>query len=394
MKYLIRARIEVEGIVDRHDVIGALFGQTEGLLPELDLRELQEKGRIGRIHVDIKPENGKMKGEIKIPSNLDKTETALIAALIETVDKVGPYPAKIQVHKITDLRLEKLRRAVERAKDILKTWQEEELPDIKELVREIEESTKPGELIEYGKDRLPAGSGIDKSDTIIIVEGRADVINLLRYGYDNVIAIEGARGEIPETIRELAEKKKTILFVDGDHAGELIARELVRTLKINYIARAPPGKEVEELTGREIARALERKVPVSQLLQTLEVRAERRQEAREAKAVQRERERVISIEIPPHVIEETKSLKGTLEAVIYDKNWKPIKKVPVRDLYQELKSMSTGSAGAVVFDGIITQRIVDVASEKKIGIVIGARIGNIAKREEGVNLLTITDIVG
>uniref|UniRef100_A0A7J3ZK07 DNA primase DnaG n=1 Tax=Fervidicoccus fontis TaxID=683846 RepID=A0A7J3ZK07_9CREN len=390
MKYLIRARIEVEGIVDRHDVIGALFGQTEGLLPELDLRELQEKGRVGRVHVDIKPENGKMRGEIRIPSNLDKTETALVAALIETVDKVGPYPAKIQVFKITDLRLEKLRRAVERAKEILREWQEVGLPDIKELVREIEESIKPGELIEYGKDRLPAGSGIDKSDTIIIVEGRADVINLLRYGYDNVIAIEGARGEIPETIKELAERKKTILFVDGDHAGELIARDLARTLKIDYIARAPPGKEVEELTGREIARALERKVPTSQLLQMLEVRAEKRQEALEAKAV--EREETVSIDIPPHVIEETKNLKGTLEAIVYDRDWKPIKRIPVRDLYQELRNMNPGSVGAVVFDGIITQRIVDVASEKKVGLVIGARIGNIAKREEGVNLLTIADI--
>ncbi|MEM0178905.1 MAG: DNA primase, partial [Fervidicoccaceae archaeon] len=139
MKYLVRARIEVDGIVDKNDVIGALFGQTEGLLsPELDLRELQDKGRIGRIQVDLKPSNGKIKGEIKIPSNLDKAETALIAALLETIDKVGPYTAKIQIVRIVDLRVEKLKKAVERAKELLRTWQATEMPDIRDLLREIQ----------------------------------------------------------------------------------------------------------------------------------------------------------------------------------------------------------------------------------------------------------------
>jgi len=403
MKYLIRARVEVEGIVDKHDVIGALFGQMEGLLPELDLRELQERGRIGRIHVDIKPEDGKVKGEIKIPSNLGKVETALIAALIETIDKVGPYPAKIQLVKIADLRVERLRKAVERAKEILRTWREE-IIELKEVVKEIEESLRPAEIVEYGEDRLPAGPGIDKSDTVIMVEGRADVLNLLRHGYDNVIAFEGARGGVPKTLKELAEKKKVILFVDGDRAGELIARELVRAIKVDYVARAPPGREVEDLTGKEIAQALEKKIPAQQFLQQVE--AAEREKAREAAAEQLEvakqvqaqaapqQQAALAMELPREVVEEAKSLRGTLEATLFDREWKKVKRIPVRDLYQELKSVEPGSVRAVVFDGIITQRLVDVASEKMVELLLGARIGNISKRGEGVLLLTVSDIVG
>ncbi len=389
MKYLIKAKIEVEGIVDKHDVIGALFGQTEGLLsPELDLRDLQDKGRIGRIQVDIKPYNGKMKGEIRIPSNLDRAETALLAALIETVDKVGPYTAKIQVTRIIDLRIEKLKKAVERAKEILRTWHGAELPDPRELLREIEKSLKPGELIEYGPEKLPAGNEVEKSNTIIVVEGRADVINLMRYGYNNVIAIEGARGEIPETIKELSKKKKVIAFVDGDHAGELILRELVREAKVDLIARAPKGKEVEDLTGKEIARALENAIPIKEYLKTIEKKPEKKVEA-EKEALPK----TLTLELPENVIAEAKKLPGTLEAIIFDESWNIKEKIPVRDLYTTLKKMKENEAKAVIFDGIITQRILDAASEKKIPILVGARIGNITKRTNDITLLTLMDIL-
>lgn len=389
MKYLIKAKIEVEGIVDKHDVIGALFGQTEGLLsPELDLRDLQDKGRIGRIQVDIKPYNGKMKGEIRIPSNLDRAETALLAALIETVDKVGPYTAKIQVTRIIDLRIEKLKKAVERAKEILRTWHGAELPDPRELLREIEKSLKPGELIEYGPEKLPAGNEAEKSNTIIVVEGRADVINLMRYGYNNVIAIEGARGEIPETIKELSKKKKVIAFVDGDHAGELILRELVREAKVDLIARAPKGKEVEDLTGKEIARALENAIPIKEYLKTIEKKPEKKVEA-EKEALPK----TLTLELPENVIAEAKKLPGTLEAIIFDESWNIKEKIPVRDLYTTLKKMKENEAKAVIFDGIITQRILDAASEKKIPILVGARIGNITKRTNDITLLTLMDIL-
>lgn len=416
MKYLIRAKVEVDGIVDKNDVIGALFGQTEGLLsPELDLRELQDKGRIGRIQVDLKPSNGKIKGEIKIPSNLDKAETALIAALIETIDKVGPYGAKIQVVKIVDLRLEKLKKAVERAKELLKTWQTSEMPDIKNLLREIESVLKPAEIIEYGPEKLPAGSEVEKSDELIIVEGRADVLNLLRYGYNNAIAVEGAKESIPESVKQLAAKKKKVTaFVDGDHGGELILRTLLNSTKIDYVARAPHGKEVEDLVGKEIEQALAAAIPVEQYKAEMERKAERKaveQPKAEIPKISTEPQPTaqiaveegvqvapqpspVTIEIPEKVLKEIGELRGTLEAILYDENWNQVARIPVRDLYNELDKIEPGKTKAVAFDGIVTQRIMDIASAKGVKLLIAARIGNVVKRGDGVTLLTMGDLLG
>ncbi len=388
MKYLIKASIEVEGLVDKHDIIGAIFGQTEGLLGgDFDLRELQDKGRIGRIQVEVHSQGNKTIGEIQIPSNLGRVETALIAALIEGVERVGPYPAKIRVTEIIDVRLERIQKVIERAKEILKEWSREKTLDYKEVVREVAEAVKAPEITEYGPERLPAGPGIDRSDTVIIVEGRADVINMLRYGYDNVIAIEGARGTIPKTIVELAKRKRAIAFVDGDHGGELILKELLRVADIDYVARAPEGKEVEDLTGKEIARALNNKVPAKEYLKILEKPRERKEEKQVKPKVTME-----TIEVPEHIVNIIPSINGTLEALLYDKDWKTIARIPVRELVDKLSNIDEGKVYAVVFDGIITQRLVDIAATKKVKLLIGAKIGGLARKPENIHILVFEDL--
>ena len=423
MKYLIKAKIEVEGLVNKHDIIGAIFGQTENLFgEEFDLRELQDRGRIGRVQVEVKHQGTKTYGEITVPSNLDRVETALIAAMLESVEKVGPYKARIHVYDIIDVRAEKIKKIVERAKEILRIWSLEKTPDLREVLREISESIRRGEVISYGPERLPAGPDVDKGDEIIIVEGRADVINLLRYGYRNVIALEGARGKIPDTIIKLAKTKKAIAFVDGDHGGDLILWELLRVADIDYVARAPPGKEVEDLTGKEIARALRNLVPVKEYLAILERKlkgkpekpakppAEEKPEVppkpeikveeaspRPPKPAQPKAEPVIQIEverveIPPSIVEEIKQLSGTLEAILYDKEWKPIDKVPVRDVYNVLEKIEPGKIYAIVYDGIVTQRMLDIAAQKQIKLLIANRLGSIERRPQGVSILTFSDI--
>ncbi len=422
-KYVIRARVEVDGEVERSDIIGAIFGYTEGIFgEEFDLRELQEKGRIGRISVDIKVQGGKTVGEVLVPSNLDRIETALLAALLEAVERVGPYPARIQVVDIVDVRAEKLKKIVERAKEIAKKFFLEKAPDLKEVLNQIAEEVRMAELVYYGPERLPAGPDVDKSDTVIIVEGRADVLNLLRYGYRNVIALEGAPGgRVPETIVKLAAKKTAILFVDGDHAGDLIAKEVLRVADIDYVAKAPPGKEVEELTGKEIAKALKNAVPAHQFLAMLEKREreERKREERVAvekpvEAVPRQVEQKVEVvaqqapvraapaaeaveirevyEVPLQVVEEGKKLLGTLEAVLYDSNWNAVARIPVRDLVDKLQEMDYGKVYAVVFDGIVTQRLIDVASSKGVKMLIGVRIGNVMRKPSDVIVMTFQDL--
>jgi DNA primase len=398
-KYIIYAGIEVDGVVDKPDVIGAIFGQTEGLLgEELDLRELQKSGRIGRIQVELESKGGKSFGEIIIPSSMDRVETAVIAAAIETIDKVGPCSAKVYIKKIEDIREEKRRKIIERAKEILLHWETENAFEVKELTEEILKSVRVREIVKYGPEGLPAGPEIDSSDTIIVTEGRADVINLLRHGYKNVIGMEGA--SVPETIKELSKKKTIIAFVDGDRGGELVLRELLQVADVDYIARAPPGKEVEELTAKEIAKALRNKVPVEQYQPTI---SEKRQEIAKEVTKQEVKQEAIKQEvkletsIPPNininkVREMINQLQGSLEANIVDENLDVKQKVAVRELADILQNINEKVYG-VIFDGVITQRLLDISSNKGISLLVGARIGNIAKKPQSLQVFTFDDFL-
>ncbi|MHC1600854.1 MAG: DNA primase DnaG [Candidatus Nezhaarchaeales archaeon] len=379
-KYVIYATIEIDGIVDKSDVIGALFGQTEGLLGDkLDLRELQKAGRIGRVQVVLEEKGNRSIGHIEIPSNLDRVETALVAAAIEAVDKVGPYDAKITVTKIEDVREEKRKRIIERAKELLAKWREA-LPDTREITEEILKAVREAQLIAYGPEKLPAGPDVDKSDTIIIVEGRADVINLLRHDYRNVIAIEGA--SVPRTIVNLCKEKTAIAFVDGDRGGELVLRQLIQVADIDYVARAPPGKEVEELTGKELAKCLRDKVPLSEYLATLE---------RGQPPVHSHVEAPAKNKLPQEVLRETEKLIGSLEALIYDEDWRLLTRIPVKDLANYLQS-SQESISYVLFDGVITQRLVEIAEAKGVKMLIGGRVGNVTHRPASLEVLTFSDL--
>src|SRR6056297_1684432 len=213
-KYIIHSTIEIDGVVDRPDVIGAIFGQTEGLLgSDLELRELQKSGRIGRIEVNVDTKGGKTNGEIVIPSSLDKAETSIVAAALEIIQRIGPCNAKIKTENIEDIRISKRQHVVERAKQLLKSLMETSMPDSQEIADEVAYSVRVMEIQEYGKERLPAGPGIDESDEIMVVEGRADVLTLLKHGFKNVIAVGGTN--IPKTILDLCREKTVTMFVDG-----------------------------------------------------------------------------------------------------------------------------------------------------------------------------------
>jgi len=437
LKYLIKASFEVDGRVDKHDVIGAVFGQTEGLLgSDFNLEQLQNKDKIGRVHIDMKYQGTKSVGILQIPSNLDRVETVLLAAMIESVDRVGPYNSRISIDDIQDLRIEKLQKIVERARQLLQRVKEQE-PDIKEILRQI--SQKPEvqpKVIEIGEERLPAGPDVEKADTIIIVEGRADVINLMKYGYTNTVALEGAREKVPKTIVELAKNKKVIAFVDGDRGGDLILKNLLDQVHVDYVARAPKGMEVEQLTGKEIARSLSQMMPAEAVKQQLlsiketkeeaeaaheqtlpevqTVTEERVEEKKEEVAEKKEElaqestnqqvlqevskaeqkvESVSQLVVPKQVIDNIKNIKGTLEAVIYDREWKEITRIKVRDLFTWLDTAQPNSAYAIIFDGIITQRILDLAGDKGIVLLIGARMGSkITSKRGDVKFATFSDL--
>ena len=265
-KYQIRARISADGVIDKPDVVGAVFGQTEGLLgDELDLRDLQKTGRVGRIEVEIDSRKGKSEGEVIIPSSLDQVETAILAAGLETVDRIGPCRARIEVIAVEDIRVSKRQKVVDRAKAILEKLQEESKGVGIDLTEAVRKAVMVEEITTYGPEHLPAGPNIDQAESIIVVEGRSDILNLLRCGIKNVIAVEGT--SVPQTVKDLSRGKTVTVFTDGDRAGELILREMLQTMDIDFVARAPRGSEVEELTQKQLVKCLRNKIPIQQYLE-------------------------------------------------------------------------------------------------------------------------------
>src|SRR4030042_256862 len=176
-KYLISARLSTDGIVEKPDIVGAIFGQTEGLLgDELDLRDLQKSGRIGRIEVEVASTKGKSEGTVYVPSSLDQVETAILASALETIDRVGPCKARISIDKIEDVRVSKRNKIVDRAKTLLNEMIKESRTSGVDLTESVRMSVQVEEIIHFGKERLPAGPNIESSDAIFVVEGRSDVL--------------------------------------------------------------------------------------------------------------------------------------------------------------------------------------------------------------------------
>ncbi len=502
-KYLVKAKLNADGIVEKPDVVGAIFGQTEGLLgDELDLRDLQKSGRIGRIEVDVHSRQGKSEGQILIPSSLDQVETVILASALETIDRVGPCKAKINVESIEDVRVVKREKIIERARELLTELIKQSKTSGIDLTESVRQSVQVEEITYYGKDRLPAGPNVNDSDAIIVVEGRSDVLNLLKSGIKNAIAVEGTN--VPKTIMDLSKERVITAFVDGDRGGELILRELFQVAEVDFVARAPRAHEVEELTQKQIMKCLRNKIPGDQFIEMFNLdvgegngkdkekrlepsankaeklerfekaekadrekekeeepaRAEReprqerrereeprqereprpeprqerqerrdreprqeRQERREREEPRQEREpreqrqerepRADRQERPPveeKELEERKpvsrkqlsgaqekfkgminELSSTSKARIIDSMGGIMKEVAVKELVNTLKE-EKDPVSAVVFDGIITQRILDLASDLKIGTIVGTKMGNITKQPAGTDVWSKDDL--
>jgi len=414
-KYIINASIEIDGVVDRPDVIGAIFGQTEGLLgSDLELRELQRSGRIGRIEVNVDTRSGKTKGSIVVPSSLDKAETSIVGAALEVIQRIGPCNAKIKVTNVEDVRISKRNFVIERAKELLKNMVDQILPDSQEIADEVAQSVRVMEIMEYGRERLPAGPAIEESDEIIIVEGRADVLNLLKHGFKNAIAMNGT--SCPQTIIDLSRRKDAIVFVDGDRGGNLIIKELLNVGEIDFITRAPDGKEVEELTKKEIHKALRSKITLEQAKlemagndtsesirrplvkkPILPPRGQNRPQHHQQRSYHQSRssgqshsQQRSSARVLASPAEKKKfgsmleNLIGTRGAYLLDDKLNVLGKVPLSELASTLRSLNSG-VYAVVFDGAVDNTISDVAVRAGVKHIIAM---NSRTKDNRVNIMT------
>ncbi len=408
-KYILQASIQINGAVEKPDVIGAIFGQTEGLLgSDLELRELQRSGRIGRIEVLTDVKAGKTTGTIIIPSSLDKAETAIIAASLETIERIGPCTARVHVEKIEDVRVTKRSFVVERAKQLLKSMEDAMTLDSQEITEEVASSVRMMEIGEYGKERIPAGPGIEESEEVIIVEGRADVLNLLKQGMKNAICLNGT-SNIPQTMIDLSKRKSVTLFVDGDRGGDLIVKAAMGVLEVDYVAKAPDGKEVEEITKKEIHKALRGRISVEQIRmeeggqRTGEQRYEKVSEkAAGEKTVERERPQgryppsYRSMRVSDQQGSDTRAsaspeakkkspmtesqkegyrkmlddLIGTRAAYLIGKDNNVLGKIPSSELQSTLRDLGN-EVETIIIDGEITRSLVSIAERGGISTLVG-----------------------
>ena len=444
VKYHVKLKFDVDGLVEKADIIGAIFGQTEGLLgPEMNLNELQKVSKVGRIEVNVDTKSNSARGDALIPMSTDISTAALIAAAIESIDKVGPFQAKFFLVGIDDIRAIKKKIIVDRAKKIVQEWATKTISEGEEMLKDVYDASKPGRLTTFGKAQLACGVGVFDSDWIILVEGRADVINLLRAGYDNSIAIEGAK--IDETILKLTDGKKTVAFIDGDRAGDLILKELQGLVNIDKVYRAPPGREVEECTPLEVSEILkdveqfikdrysESHSPIPSNVQ--QIRNGHRSE-HGLKVVngqeprfdyQKDNDNINSIK-NSHQRQESSNLEGlrttpsstalssstgnpiskedeevistvkkvfqeineTLEAMVFDKSMKKIVKIPISEILKKISNLKDGNL--LVLDGIVTPRLVEAANKSGIKYIIGHRTSNLKKPNPSVRVQTFSDI--
>jgi len=360
-KYVIEAKFKIKGVVAQSDIVGAVFGQTEGLLLDLDLRDLQKSGRIGRIEVDNESKEGISEGVIKIPSSLTRKETALLAATVETVSRVGPCEAEIELLDIRDVRESKRKQIIERAAELLKNWDQNSL-EPSEIEEKIDTGIKLGEITSWGPENLPAGPNVDSSKELLIVEGRADVLNLLRIGVKNTVATQGT--QVPKSIIKLIKTKSSVIaFLDGDRGGSIILNELMQLAKIDFVARAPEGLEVEELTRKQMVKALQNKKPPRDK-QTSNYKG-KKEPAGKGDLLQKLLKKL--------KVKNTKAITDSLEkiepgySIGFNKSMEKLFELPVGEVFEKMKEFK--STQFLIIDGILTKRLISLIINMKIKFI-------------------------
>ena len=383
-KYVIHATIRVDGTVARKDVVGAIFGQTEGLLGEgLQLRKLQRTGRIGHVDVNLNNNKGRVQGQIEVSSSIDQVSTAVIGAALETIDRIGPCKAVIKVKEIENIRSAKRDHVIDRAKELLLGIVNSASGESKNILDEVRSVLTLDTEIEF--EGMTAGPNVRESDAIIIVEGRNDVRNLLKFGINNAIATMGSG--IKPKLAELASKKKTVTaFMDGDRGGKLLLMEISGTLgkSLTHVAFAPQSREVEHLEGKVVTKCLAQKEPASKAVARIQTEIQKDADASVGKGKP-------SLEAPDDVKGWAPMMDGLKrnQAVIVLGDGSGSDPISAKDLEAALGK--TDGAQGLVFSGKVTNRIHELASGAGINNVVGKSVGP-QSLKLGVQAYSVSDL--
>ena len=401
-KYVIRASIRANGVVNKSDVVGAVFGQTEGLLgDELDLRDLQKSGRMGRVEVDIKSDKGKSSGEIVISSSMDQVETSVFAAALETVERVGPCKATVKVVALEDSRNSKREVIIERARNLLIDLIKDSRSAGSTITDTVRQVLQTEEIVRF-KGNLPAGPNVETSDAVIVVEGRGDVLNLLRHGIKNAVAVEGTN--IPSSVSDLSKERTVTAFMDGDRGGEMIIQELLQVAEIDFIARAPDNTEVEHLTHKQIMKCLRDKVSAELFMEQNKWSRPDSKSAKKApkskgkdskkkdpKTAPKEEAPSEPVKASPVFAEQLDQLQGSKNArLLIDEE--VADEVSISGLQEVLETHKNNGVNTLVMDGIITQRLIELVPKAGIKTIVAEKKGPLPREPVGITMFTSEDL--
>ena len=401
-KYVIRASIRANGVVNKSDVVGAVFGQTEGLLgDELDLRDLQKSGRMGRVEVDIKSDKGKSSGEIVISSSMDQVETSVFAAALETVERVGPCKATVKVVALEDSRNSKREVIIERARNLLIDLIKDSRSAGSTITDTVRQVLQTEEIVRF-KGNLPAGPNVETSDAVIVVEGRGDVLNLLRHGIKNAVAVEGTN--IPSSVSDLSKERTVTAFMDGDRGGEMIIQELLQVAEIDFIARAPDNTEVEHLTHKQIMKCLRDKVsaelfmeqnkwsrPDSKSVKKAPKSKGKDSKKKDPKPAPKEEAPSEPVKASPAFAEQLDQLQGTKNARLLVGD-EVADEVSISGLQEVLETHKNNGVNTLVMDGIITQRLIELVPKAGIKTIVAEKKGPLPREPVGITMFTREDL--
>tara|TARA_B100001146_G_scaffold76848_1_gene68153 strand:+ start:414 stop:1640 length:1227 start_codon:yes stop_codon:yes gene_type:complete len=367
-KYVIHATIRAEGTVARKDVIGAIFGQTEGLLGEgLQLRKLQQTARIGHVDVNLNNNKGRSQGRIALPSSLDQVSTAVIGAALETIDRVGNSKATMKVTEIENIQSAKRDHIIDRAKELLLAIVNSGTDESRNIIDEVKAVLTLDTEVDFAE--MTAGPNAESSDSLIIVEGRNDVRNLLKYGIKTAIATMGS-GIKPELVKLAASKKVVTAFLDGDRGGRLLLLEIEGKLgkSLTHVALAPRSREVEHLEGKVVTKCLNQKETASRIVSRIKTEEAKSDDASVGKGN-------ASLEAPDEVKNWSPFLDGLKrnQAVIVLDDGSGSDPISPKNLEEALNN-SDGAQG-IVFSGKVSNRIFELAAGAGISNVVGKTVG-------------------
>ena len=401
-KYVIRASIRANGVVNKSDVVGAVFGQTEGLLgDELDLRDLQKSGRMGRVEVEVKSDKGKSSGEIVISSSMDQVETSVFAAALETVERVGPCKATVKVTALEDSRNSKREVIIERARNLLIDLIKDSRSAGSTITDTVRQVLQTEEIVRF-KGKLPAGPNVETSDAVIVVEGRGDVLNLLRHGIKNAVAVEGTN--IPSSVSDLSKERTVTAFMDGDRGGQMIIQELLQVAEIDFIARAPDNTEVEHLTHKQIMKCLRDKVsaelfmeqnkwsrPGSKPPKKAPKSKGKDSKKKDPKPAPKEAAPSEPVKASPAFAEQLDQLQGTKNARLLVGD-EVADEVSISGLQEVLETHKNNGVNTLVMDGIITQRLIELVPKAGIKTIVAEKKGPLPREPVGITMFTREDL--